>query len=40
MSMRCGEKVTVRRFSRLEVGEGVEKVAGNLADDVAAMVGK
>jgi elongation factor Ts len=40
MSMRCGEKVTVRRFSRLEVGEGVEKVAGNLADDVAAMVSK
>jgi elongation factor Ts len=40
MSMRCGEKVTVRRFSRLEVGEGVEKVAGNLAEDVAAMVGK
>ena len=40
MSMRCGEKVTVRRFSRLEVGEGVEKIAGNLAEDVAAMVGK
>jgi elongation factor Ts len=40
MSMRCGEKVTIRRFSRLEVGEGVEKVAGNLADDVAAMVSK
>jgi elongation factor Ts len=40
MSMRCGEKVTVRRFSRLEVGEGVEKIAGNLADDVAAMVAK
>jgi elongation factor Ts len=38
MGMRCGEKVTVRRFSRLEVGEGVEKVAGNLAADVAAMV--
>lgn len=40
MSMRCGEKVTVRRFSRLEVGEGVERVAANLADDVAAMVSK
>jgi elongation factor Ts len=40
MSMRCGEKVTVRRFSRLEVGEGVEKIAGNLAADVAAMVTK
>lgn len=40
MSMRCGEKVTVRRFSRLEVGEGVEKISGNLAADVAAMVSK
>jgi elongation factor Ts len=39
MSMRCGEKVTVRRFSRLEVGEGVERIQGNLAADVAAMVG-
>lgn len=39
LSMKCGEKVTVRRFSRMEVGEGIEKVQGNLADDVAAMVG-
>lgn len=39
MSMRCGEKVTIRRFSRLEVGEGVERVASNIAADVAAMVG-
>jgi translation elongation factor EF-Ts len=37
--MRCGEKVTVRRVSRLEVGEGVEKSVGNIAADVAAMVG-
>jgi elongation factor Ts len=39
ISMRCGEKVTVRRFSRLEVGEGVERVQSNIAADVAAMVG-
>jgi elongation factor Ts len=39
LSMRCGEKVTVRRFSRLEVGEGIEKTVGNIAADVAAMVG-
>ncbi len=40
MSMRCGEKVTIRRFSRLEVGEGIERTQGNLAADVAAMVGE
>jgi elongation factor Ts len=37
--MKCGEKVSVRRFSRLEVGEGIEKVQSNIAEDVAAMVG-
>lgn len=40
MSMRCGEKVTIRRYSRLEVGEGIERTQGNLAADVAAMVGE
>jgi elongation factor Ts len=40
MSVRCGEKVTVRRISRFEVGEGIEKVQGNLANDVAALVGE
>ena len=39
LSMRSGEKVTLRRFSRFEVGEGIERVQGNLAADVAAMVG-
>jgi elongation factor Ts len=39
LSMKCGEKVTVRRFVRMEVGEGIEKVQSNIADDVAAMVG-
>jgi elongation factor Ts len=39
LGMKCGEKVSVRRFSRLEVGEGIEKAQANLADDVAAMVG-
>jgi elongation factor Ts len=39
MGVRCGEKVTVRRFSRVEVGEGIQKVVGNLAEDVAAIVG-
>ncbi len=31
------QKATVRRFFRYEVGEGVEKKAGNFADEVAAM---
>jgi elongation factor Ts len=39
ISMKCGEKVTIRRFSRMEVGEGVEKTQSNIAADVAAMVG-
>jgi elongation factor Ts len=39
ISMKCGEKVSVRRFSRMEVGEGVEKTQSNIAEDVAAMVG-
>jgi elongation factor Ts len=39
LSMKCGEKVSVRRFTRMEVGEGIAKVQSNIADDVAAMVG-
>lgn len=39
LGMKCGEKVSIRRFSRIEVGEGIEKVQSNIADDVAAMVG-
>lgn len=38
-SVKCGEKVQVRRFLRMEVGEGVEKAAGNFADEVMATVG-
>jgi elongation factor Ts len=39
LGIRCGEKVSIRRFSRLEVGEGIEKAQSNIAADVAAMVG-
>jgi elongation factor Ts len=39
MSIRSGEKVTVRRFSRVEVGEGIARQSANLAEDVAALVG-
>jgi elongation factor Ts len=37
LSVKCGEKVTVRRFARFEVGEGVVKPVANLAADVAEM---
>jgi elongation factor Ts len=37
-SIKCGEKVVIRRFVRFEVGEGIEKSAGDFAADVAAMV--
>ena len=34
-----GEKITVRRFVRFEVGEGLEKRTNDLAAEVAAMTG-
>jgi elongation factor Ts len=39
LSVKVGEKVVVRRFSCLEVGEGIEKEVTNLSDDVAALTG-
>jgi len=38
-SIKCGEKVTVRRMARWEVGEGIAKVQVNLAEEVAATLG-
>ncbi len=35
-----GEKITVRRFTRYEMGEGLEKKKENLADEVEAQVAK
>ncbi len=35
MSMKVGEKITVRRFSRYEVGEGIEKQVVDYAAEVA-----
>jgi len=34
-----GEKITIRRFVRYEVGEGIEKRSNDLAAEVAAMTG-
>ena len=40
LSGRCGEKCTLRRFVRFELGEGIEKVESNLAEEVAAELAK
>ena len=37
LSAKTGEKITIRRFSRFEVGEGLAKREDNLAEEVAAM---
>ena len=36
---QLGENVQVRRFSRFVLGEGIEKVESNFADEVAAQMG-
>jgi elongation factor Ts len=37
---QLGEGVTVRRFTRFILGEGIEKQESNFADEVAAQMGK
>ncbi len=37
---QLGEEVTVRRFTRFILGEGIEKKESNFADEVAAQMGK
>jgi elongation factor Ts len=37
---QLGEDVTVRRFTRFILGEGIEKVESNFADEVAAQMAK
>ena len=39
LSVRCGEKVQVRRFQRLEVGEGIARQVTDFAAEVAAVAG-
>ena len=34
---KIGENISVRRFARFQVGEGIEKKQSNLAEEVAAM---
>lgn len=38
LSVSTGEKVTVGRFTRFEVGEGIERTKGDFAAEVASMV--
>ncbi|NLB90799.1 MAG: translation elongation factor Ts [Clostridiales bacterium] len=41
MTVAIGEKISIRRFTRYERGEGIEKRSDNLAEEVAAqMAGK
>jgi elongation factor Ts len=40
LSGKVGEKITVRRFTRYQLGEGIEKVESNFADEVAAELKK
>ena len=35
--LSIGEKISVRRFTRYEMGEGLEKRVDNLAEEVAKM---
>lgn len=36
---KIGENISVRRFARFEMGEGLEKRSSNLAAEVAAQLG-
>ena len=36
---KIGENISVRRFARFEMGEGLEKRTSNLAAEVAAQLG-
>jgi elongation factor Ts len=38
LSVKCGEKIVVRRFMRFEVGEGITKETSNYAEEVAATI--
>ncbi len=40
LTAKCGEKIDIRRFVRFQLGEGIEKVASNLAAEVAAELAK
>ena len=39
-TLKTGEKVTIRRFVRYKLGEGIEKKQSDLAAEIAEMTGK
>jgi len=39
VSAAVGEKISVRRFIKYQLGEGIEKKESNLAAEVAAISG-
>lgn len=40
LSGKVGEKITIRRFARYQLGEGIEKEESNFAEEVAAELEK
>ena len=37
---KIGEKISIRRFLKWNLGEGIEKKQDNLAEEVSKMTGK
>ena len=40
LTLKLGEKISIRRFVKYNMGEGIEKKEDNLADEVAKMTQK
>lgn len=40
LGIKVGEKISIRRFQRFQVGEGIEKTSTDFAAEVAAQVGQ
>ena len=40
LTLKIGEKIAIRRFSKFVLGEGIEKKTDNLAEEVAKISGK
>jgi len=39
-SAKTGERITIRRFSRFKMGEGIEKRAEDFGGEVASLIGQ
>lgn len=40
LTLKIGEKISIRRFVKFNLGEGLQKREDNLADEIAKMTGK